>query len=376
MTPGFPGRLVRALVPLLVAPLVAGALAAQEYPSGGDGRMYIGTYDGTIWVLSEATGERVDRIPLETGIARDKVLSRDGRRFYVLHIDYETIEVVDIASKRTLDVFSLSEGNEKVRIWNYVVDPAGERMVLAARRYRRLPDRWDVGDLELLVYDITEHRVERELEWPEGEQTFFPRFEFSPDGSQLYFFGDDVRVYETEGFSEVERWEYTRSVDRGLRSFDFGFSASPYEEEGYLTDLFRVEDPVHGRTVLGVARLDLEGREVDFFTVGPDEDLDFTLAPDGRGYGLHKEIGNYQLWTFDLEQRRVVDRKRIEGRPRMQLEASSNGRYLYVWQAGNTIDLLDVETGRYAYTIELDGDTTTELIVVPDDGGVAAAGEP
>jgi len=49
----------------------------------------------------------------------------------------------------------------------------------------------------------------------------------------------------------------------------------------------------------------------------------------------------------------------------MALRTSSNGKVLYIYQAGNTIDLYDASNYRYLRTITLDADMTTELFVVP-----------
>jgi len=50
----------------------------------------------------------------------------------------------------------------------------------------------------------------------------------------------------------------------------------------------------------------------------------------------------------------------------MALKTSSNGKVLYIYQAGNTIDLYEAGTYKYLRTITLDADTTTELFVVPE----------
>ena len=55
----------------------------------------------------------------------------------------------------------------------------------------------------------------------------------------------------------------------------------------------------------------------------------------------------------------------FQGRPRMSLRSSSNGKVLYVYNAGNTIDLYDASNFKYLRTITLDTDTTTRLYVVP-----------
>ena len=55
----------------------------------------------------------------------------------------------------------------------------------------------------------------------------------------------------------------------------------------------------------------------------------------------------------------------FKGRPRMGLKTSSNGKVLYIYGAGNTIDLYDASTFKYLRTITLDTDTTTGLYVLP-----------
>ena len=90
---------------------------------------------------------------------------------------------------------------------------------------------------------------------------------------------------------------------------------------------------------MGVARMDLANRQLDFYPLGPSQAVTFRLSPDRkRAYGLHNEVGNYQFWTFDLESHRVVGKTEFAGRPRMGLIVSSNGTQLYITTAGSTID--------------------------------------
>ena len=55
----------------------------------------------------------------------------------------------------------------------------------------------------------------------------------------------------------------------------------------------------------------------------------------------------------------------LRNHPRMGLKTSSNGKVLYIYVAGNTIDLYEADTYQYLRTITLDGDMTTELFVFP-----------
>ena len=106
-------------------------------------------------------------------------------------------------------------------------------------------------------------------------------------------------------------------------------------------------------------------RTVDFYTLGPSEGVGFTLAPGRtRAYGLRQQVGNYQFWVFDLENRRVARRVEFEGRPRMGLSVSTNGRHLYVHTAGATIDVYDAESLQLVRTATFRADMTA-LLVVP-----------
>ena len=51
------------------------------------------------------------------------------------------------------------------------------------------------------------------------------------------------------------------------------------------------------------------------------------------------------------------------------MKVSSNGKLLYIWQAGHTIDLYEAATYKYLRTIELDGGATTGFFVVPPPAG-------
>ena len=120
---------------------------------------------------------------------------------------------------------------------------------------------------------------------------------------------------------------------------------------------------------MGIARVNLADREFDFFTLGPSRGVSFRLAPGGRkGYGLVQQIGNYEFWTFDLEGRRVENRQRFAGRPRMSLEVSSNGELLYIYNAGATIDVYDADTYEFLRTVAYDADMTS-FIMIPEGTG-------
>src|SRR5262245_7405204 len=112
--------------------------------SGGNALMYIGTYGGSIQVFDEATEKLVDEIKLQTGIPRSLILSLDKKRFYVLDSTLEKVEIVDIASRKTLDTFALSSGATKTRIRSMQVDPLQRFMILLTRSATKKSDRFEI----------------------------------------------------------------------------------------------------------------------------------------------------------------------------------------------------------------------------------------
>src|SRR5438105_12718580 len=115
-------------IKLIVFALALGAVAvvhSAEKPrvSAGNGTLIIGSYPKQYWIIDEATEKVTGTIPYASGIPRRTTLSRDGKRFYTIEAAMEKVEIIDIAQRKTIDTFTLSEGNKKVRIRSIEPDP-------------------------------------------------------------------------------------------------------------------------------------------------------------------------------------------------------------------------------------------------------------
>jgi peptidoglycan hydrolase-like protein with peptidoglycan-binding domain len=370
----------RILIVLLGGLLLAAAPEAQRFGRGssmigGNQLLYIGTYAGNVQIFDEATEKQIGEIKLKTGIPRSLILSFDKRKFYVLDSTLEKIEIVDIASRSTVDSFKLSAGPKRTRIRSMQVDPLERFMILLTRSATKLVDRWEISDVALELYDLREKKITRTIPWPGGEARENVSIRFSPDGKLLYFFGDDILIVETENFTEVDTWALSRPIEQGLGRVSFGAVDDINDDPGFFTGLFTVQDPVQNRRIMGIGRVNLVGKSVEFHPIGPSEGVGFAMAPDRkRGYGLLQQIGRYEFWTFDLAQKKLLNRTPFEGRPRMALRVSSNGKLLYVFQAGATIDVYEAATYKYLRTIEMNADQTTNLFVLPRQAASSPTG--
>src|SRR5215470_3889118 len=351
-----------ALVSAQKAKATAGAIGA-----GGNGTLIIGSYPNQYWIIDEATEKIVGSIPFKSGIPRRTTLSRDRKRFYTIEAGMEKMEIVDIPTRKTVDTFILSEGNKKVRIRSFEPDPLQRFAMMVTASATKLADRFEIGAPTLVQYDLKEHKVVRTIPWPNGEERQGANIMFAPDGKLLYLFTDqDVLIYETNTFTQVDKWELSRPIEEGFGRLEFGSRDVFNDEPGFYTALFNVSDPVQHRRTMGIGRVNLAAKSVDFYTLGPSTPLQFAMAPGRKvAYGLYEDIGRYEFWKFDLEHRKLAGRTEFHGRPRMGLKTSSNGKVLYIYVAGNTIDLYDADTYQYLRTITLDGDMTTELFVFP-----------
>ena len=219
-------------------------MGAQVSP-GGNGTLYIGTYARNILVIDEATMKIRDSIPSQIGIP-ELSLSFDRKHFYVSDPSNEKLEIIDIASKRSLGVHTLSNDSTKVRMWGFNLDPKERFAVLLIKTYTKHRDRYDVGAPTLVRYDLAKRMVTDTIPWPRGEEREGAQIIFSPNGDLMYFFTtDDVLIYDTNTLKQVDRWDISRTTlfEEGMGRINFGFQNDIYEDAGLLHGAVPVERP-------------------------------------------------------------------------------------------------------------------------------------
>ena len=180
-------------------------------------------------------------------------------------------------------------------------------------------------------------------------------------------------IYDATTLQKVDSWNLSLPNEPGLGRFDLGSRDETNDEPGYFTALFTMDDPVQKRRLLVVARVNLGAKSFEFFPIGPAPergDVSLALAADRKhGYVLVEQIRHHELWTIDIPGKPLQSKMEFDGRPRMALRSSSNGKIIYIYEAGNTIDLYDAAGFKYLRTITLDADMTyNSFHVVPPPG--------
>jgi len=345
--------------------LDGGVLAAQA-----TAHWYIGTYSNELLVWDEASEQVVDRIQMRNPIPRNITVAESRNRLYVSEATAQTIEIVDVARGEVIDDFTLSHDSVRVRIQGFAVHPSDGRAVLEIMRYTKHADRYSVDGPYMVEYDLQAKEVTDTISLPDDLDPGDVNYRYAPDGETLYLFGDDIVALDAESYEELDRWELSRPLEPGLGATTFSTNSGTYDEPGVATSLFRMTDPAQNRRLLGIARVRLAERDVEFFTLGTQEPVgNFQLAPGGeRAYGLFSQIGRYEFWEFDIPGRRVVRRQPFAGRPRMGLRVSADGSKLYVHVAGATIDVYDSRTFEALRTVTLDQDMTGVAVIPAGTG--------
>src|ERR1043166_783726 len=175
--------------------ILAGALAglavlpvrsAEKRVSAGNGTLIIGSYPKQYWIIDEATEKIVGTIPFPSGIPRRTSLSFDRKRFYTTEAGMEKVEILDIAARKTIDTFTLSEGNKRVRIRSIEPDPSNRYVIMVTASATKLIDRFEIGAPQFVQYDLATHKIVRTVPWPNNEERQNANIMFSPDGQLLY----------------------------------------------------------------------------------------------------------------------------------------------------------------------------------------------
>jgi len=351
---------------------VVTAANAQKNRSDAGALMYLGTYPNKVLVIDETQGQIIGEIATQTGIPTGLVLSQDKKKLYVA-TSKTGIEVVDLATRKIINHFTLSEGNRYVRVFGLAPDPQDRYLYATVRVAIKEIDRFNIEKAKFAVIDLNEKKITKTYDFPkEYDQGFgfMASYKVSPDGKLLYVFREDVLIFDLSNFKQVDKIELSKPLYPGMFPIRIGGGDDPNEEPGFVTSVFNATDPVVRRGIFGIARLNLTTKAVDFTPIGPSMPMmGFALTPDRKtGYSVafFGQGGNRrtEFWVFDVTARKLIKKLEFPSRTRFSFAVGGNGKKLYIYGAGPTIETYDADTLTLQKTLTLDGDITTQLLVL------------
>jgi DNA-binding beta-propeller fold protein YncE len=348
-----------ALGAIFLTCLVSGTAVAQ-------GVMYAGVWPNDVLVMDETTGAIKDKIALKHGAAFSLTRSYDRKRFYAVTGLMQTIEVIDIETRQVVDEVTFSQGNKKTSFTrSLAIHPDNVTLFAPIRSTTKEIDRYTIEKPQLAKINIRDKKIEKTLELPrEYGQAGLMRV--SPDGKFLYVFSRDVLIIDVAEFKIVDKILLDRPMYPGLGLFRFGSSFESHDEPNALTFVYNSTDLMTNRAMMGIARFNLVDRSLDFYETGPSIGGSFAVSPDNRrAYIVRNQVGQDEFYVFDLGGKKLLKRLEYDGRPRTSIKVSSDGKKVYLHNAGNTIDYFNADTLQFERRVELPGDFTTDLFVFP-----------
>src|SRR5215813_14194518 len=284
--------------------------------------VFMGAYPDSIIVFDEAKGQIVDRIRLSTGLPTSMRLSQDRKKIYVTTNDHSGVEVIDVATHKVINHFVLNTPTKRYRFNGGVPDPEDKVFYTVTTEMNKLNDRYEISKPKYTVIDLEQQKIVKTVDIAREDENanaiYYGRsgFQISPDGKYLYQFRDKVVILSTDDFKVVDRIELAKPDFPGMENVGFGGLLDSISEPGKHISLFNSSDPIVHNRVFGIARFDLDTRQVTFDPIGPSPAamVGLHVTPDKKdAYTVVSSgtLGNKrcEFWHFELSNDRVVDRQ-------------------------------------------------------------------
>lgn len=350
--------------------------------------MYIGTLDKKLLVIDENKEDIVGEIPLG-GIPRVTAVSPDHKKLYIFTTQM-LLETVDFEARKVVSSFNLADTRTHIRLQasapdrvnigsnsrfsGLAVDPQGKYLYTTMRVVTKDIDQYRIDPPQFVAIDLEAQKIAKSWPFPkEMDQGFGfdATYKVSADGKLLYVFQDDILVFDLNTFTQVDKVELAQPPYPGASPYRLAANEDALDSPDTVNSVFTSVDPIVHKGTLGMATLHLSTRKVEYFPIGPLLPMmGFLVSPDRkRGYSVMPVAGTggnrlTEWWVWDIENHKVIKKKEFESRPTFRFAVGGDGKRLYLYGAGSTLEIWDAATLESKKLIYLNRDTTTNLITL------------
>jgi DNA-binding beta-propeller fold protein YncE len=343
--------------------------------------LFLGAYPDQVLVFDDAKGQMETKIKLSTGLPTSLSISMDRKTIYATTNDHDGIEVIDVASRKVISHFTLDTPTTKYRMNGAVPDPTNKFLYCITTEIVKRADHYDVGRPKYTMIDVAAQKIAKTVEIEKedlpGNTGFFGRFGFevSTDGKYLYQFRDKVAILDAATLKVVQRMDLAKPDDPLMLRLGYGEQINSLRRPGYHISLFNAADPFVHHNVFGIARFNLNTKEVEFTPIGPavEEMSGLQVSADMKDAWtvatLGGELGNKrcEFWHFELTSNKVTQKSEFPCRTNEysnEFVLSSDGKKLYTYGNGFDIQIYDSATLKHEGTWDMNSDCTGPLIIV------------
>jgi hypothetical protein len=367
------------LFSLAMTAAIASQAASQAPAVSSHGHMFLGAWPHHVLVLDEQSQSVIDRIDIGNDVPMQLLLSHDRKKLYAFTVKTSTIVTIDTATHKVLDSFNLDGGGKEYRLAAGAVDSDDRYIYSIVVPTEKKIDRFDQGSPQFIVIDLAQHKIVRTADYPKQEDLFglaglyvTDALRLSPDNKYLYVFRNNIQIFETADFKLVDTIDLAKPSYPGFQSVSLSLVDDPYEKPGFVTSMFVTADPIVHRTIFGIAKINLETRDIQFNPVGPytSHVMNLWVTPDrSTGYTVSftGEQGNKrsEFWVFDMKTNQLIRHGEFPGRRRFDFALSPSGTSLYIYVAGYQVDCYDPQTFKLTKSIDLNADATSNMVMIP-----------
>src|SRR5579871_6367324 len=271
-------------IAILLSAALGGLIFGQAARAGQ--LMYIGTLDKKLLVIDEDKEEIVDQIALE-GIPRTTALSADRKTLYIFTTQM-LVETVDLESRKVTSTFSIADPNTHLRLQGsapdrinvgsntrfsgLAVDPAGRYIYTTMRVVIKDIDQYRIEPPQFVAIDLQDKKVAKAWPFPQEMDQGFgfnATYKVSPDGKLLYVFQEDILVFDLATFKQVDRIALAQPEYPGATPYRLTANEDAFDAPDTVTSVFTSVDDIVHKGTLGLAKINLLTRKVDYFPIGP-----------------------------------------------------------------------------------------------------------
>ena len=338
--------------------------------------IFFGTWPHHLVVFDSAQEKIVDNIDLKSDVPRTLILSPDKSKIYASTLNDNAIVTIDVATRKLLSSFTLNHDNQNVRLVGLAPDPTGNYLFAIATIISKKMDHYDVDPPKFIVIDLAAKKITRTAAFPPDEGTFGFRttIKLSPDGKLLYLFRENILVFDTSEFRLVKKIDLAKPQVPDMENLSVNLLDDPNELPGKITSVFNTADVIIHRRVFGIGTVDLSNLSFDFTPIAPAPGTGtmtpLFLTPNRKtGYtvSITGDPGNRrcEFWAFDIPSRKLIRSREFDGRTRFSFGLSADGTKLLIYGAGYQITVYDAATFQQRSDVDVPGDMTTNLVVLP-----------
>jgi len=264
------------------------------------------------------------------------------------------------------------------RFSGLAVDPTGHYIYTTLRMVTKEIDQYRLDPPKFVAIDVQNKTIAKTFDFPKGFDQGFgfnASFKVSPDGKNLFVFDDDILVFDLSNFTLVDTIPLSKPPYPGATPYRLTVTDDPFDDTATVTSVYTSVDPVVHKGTLGIATLNLTTREVKYTPVGPSLPMDgFQLSPDRKlGYSsMWSNVGGNretEWWVWDVENHKVIKKEPYEALRSVRFRVSSDGKKLFVYGGGSSLEIIDAETMKSRKILFLNKDVTTNLVTPTAAGG-------